>query len=163
MNTQKINLFIIGSNALLVQGLRNYLGKRFGIKLNISIYFGGESALKKVDQDTSIVILDYFIPHENGNDIQENIEKINPKTQVIMLTSNEEIGIAIESFRKGAIDYVIKGDKAWKKLNSLIYSILTYPIRVMVKEFGISRYLAMFLLTFGTMAIAVYLVLRFMH
>jgi DNA-binding NtrC family response regulator len=144
-----------------VQGLRNYLGKRFGIKLNISIYFGGESALKKVDQDTSIVILDYFIPHENGNDIQENIEKINPKTQVIMLTSNEEIGIAIESFRKGAIDYVIKVEKSGKKISSTIYKIATYPIQIMVKEFRIPKYLAMFLLTFVAMGIGVYFILRF--
>ncbi len=163
MNTQGLNLFIIDDNQLLLTGLRNYLHTRFGTHLNISTFSTGKSALNKVDKNTKIVILDYFLDGENGNDVLQSIKTINPQTEVIMLSSNEDIGVAIDAFRKGAADFVIKGEKDKKKISSLIYNILTYPIRIMVREFGISKFLAIFLMTFLTMGIAVFFILQFLY
>jgi DNA-binding NarL/FixJ family response regulator len=163
MNTQGLNLFIVDDNQLMVTGLRNYLDNRFGTNLNISTFYTGESAIEKVDKDTNIVILDYYLKGENGNDVLESIKKINPKTEVIMLSSNEDIGIAIESFRKGAMDYVIKGDKSWKKIISLIHEIIVYPVRIMVREFGVNKFMAVFLLTFVCVGSLVYFALRFIN
>jgi len=160
MNTQKFNLFIIDDNEFMVTGLRNYLEKKFGEELNISTFLNGESALKQIDRKTHIVILDYFLGGKNGNDILKSIKHINPDTEVIMLSSNEDIGIAIESFRAGASGYLIKGGNSWKKLSILIYNIIAYPIRILVREFRVSKFLAIFLLTFAIMGIGVYITLR---
>ena len=162
MNTQKLNLFIVDDNKLMVTGLKNYLGTKFGSDINISTFYTGESVLKKVDQDTNIVILDYFLGEENGNDVLKAIKKINPKTEVIMLSRNEDIGVAIESFRKGATDYVVKGENSLTKISTLVYGIITYPIRMMVREWGVSRYFAIFIMTFLTMGVVVMLALRFL-
>jgi DNA-binding NtrC family response regulator len=162
MKTQALNLYIVDDNVLLLTGLRNYLDKKFGNNLNISTFLTGERLLEKINSETNIVILDYFLEGENGNEVLKSIKTINPKTEVIMLSSNEDIGIAIDAFRRGATDYVIKGEKAWKKVSGLVYNIITYPIRVMVREFKVSKYLAIFLTTFLTMAIVVCAVLKFM-
>lgn len=148
MSIQHNKLFIIDDNQLLVADLRIYLETTFGESLTISTFNSGESALKKVDHETNIVILDYHLPGENGNEILKSIKQINPKTEVIMLTSNEDVKTAINAFRNGATDYVIKGNKAEKKIGSLIYNILTYPIRILAREFGFSKYFAIFILTF---------------
>lgn len=157
MNTQGLNLFIIDDNQLMTTGLRIYLNNRFGTNLNISTFNTGVSALKEVDSNTAIVILDYYLEGENGNDILKSIKKINPNTEVIMLSSNEDIAVAIDSFRNGATDYVVKGEKAWKKITSLVYGVITYPIRIMVREWGLNKYIAIFLLTFVIMGIIAYL------
>jgi DNA-binding NtrC family response regulator len=161
MNTQALNLFIIDDNQLMATGLRIYLNNRFGTNLNISTFNSGENALKEVNENTSIVILDYFLEGENGNDVLKAIKKINPNTEVIMLSSNEDIGIAIDSFRSGASDYVVKGEKAWKKITSIVYKTLTYPVRVMVREWGLNKYIAIFLFTFVIMGILAYLSVQF--
>lgn len=161
MKTNMLNLFIVDDNPLMVIGLRGYLESRFGTDLTISTFSTGHSALQKVDKDTNIVILDYFLEGENGNDVLRSIKQINPKTEVIMLSSNEDMGVAIDAFRNGASDYVVKGTKSWKKLSSIVYDIITYPIRVMVKEFGINKYIAMFLLTFITMGLGIYFTLKY--
>jgi DNA-binding NtrC family response regulator len=164
MKTTDFNLFIVDDDISMLTGLRNYLSKKFGRDMTISTFSSGHSALEKINQDTNVVILDYNLKGENGNEILKSIKSINPKTEVIMLTSNEDVAVAIESFRKGATDYVIKGnEKAWKKISSLILNIITYPVRAMVKEFGISKYVAMFLLVFLVMGVGVYLVLRSGH
>ncbi|MES2555871.1 MAG: response regulator [Bacteroidota bacterium] len=148
MNTQRNKLFIIDDNPQLVADLRVYLENNFGESLTISTFNSGESALKKVDHETNIVILDHDLPGENGNEILKSIKQINPKTEVIMLTSNEDVKTAIHAFRNGATDYVIKGEKADKKIGSIIYNILAYPVRILTREFGASKYFAIFILSF---------------
>ena len=155
MSTQHNKLFIIDDNQLLVADLRIFLESTFGESLTISTFNSGESALKKVDHETNIVILDYHLPGENGNEILKSIKQINPKTEVIMLTSNEDVKTAINAFRNGATDYVIKGVKAEKKIGSLIYNILAYPVRILAREFGVSKYVAIFILTFISVGICV--------
>lgn len=155
MKNQTANLFIVDDDALSSALLKQHLNDKFGTSINISTFISGKSALEKIDKHTSIVILDYNLEGENGNDVLKSIKEINPKTEVIMLTSNEDITIAIESFRKGATDYVIKGNKASKKITHIVYDILAYPIRFIVREFGVSKFLAIFLLTFFIMGIAV--------
>ena len=78
-----------------------------------------------------------------------------------MLSSNEDVGLAIESFKEGAADYIVKGPSAWRKLTDIVNNVFTAPIRMMVREFGVSKYTAIFLLTFITMGIVVALVLNF--
>jgi DNA-binding NtrC family response regulator len=160
MNPQGMNLFIVDDNKLMVTGLKQYLYNRFGKMLNISTFHTGESCLEKVDQNTNLVILDYFLDGKNGNDILKSIKLINPKTEVIILSSNEDIGTAIESFHQGATDYVVKNDKAWKKIIPHVYRSITEPIRKLAREYGFSKFMAIFLFTFILMGLAVLFVLK---
>jgi DNA-binding NtrC family response regulator len=155
MEMQVQNIFIVDDNQLMVTDLKLHLQERFGASVKISTFENGESCLKKIDKDTHIVILDYFMEGKNGLDILKSIKEINPKTDVVMLTSNEDIVLAINAFRAGAKDYVIKGASAWKKIAKIIIHIITEPIRILVREFRISKFMAVFLLTFVTMGIIV--------
>ena len=133
MEARRTNIFIVDDNKLMVMALKQYLQKRFGESVNISTFFDGESCLQKVDEHTHIVILDYYLDGENktaknGIEVLKSIKEINPKTEVIMLSSNEDISVAIESFRTGATDYVVKGDKAWEKLIALVSKTITETI-----------------------------------
>jgi DNA-binding NtrC family response regulator len=155
MEKQGMNLFIVDDDKLVVSDLKIYLNFRFGNDINISTFTDGESCLKKIDKDTHIVILDYFLNGKNGVEILKLIKDINPKTEVIMMSSNEDVSLAIQSFRNGASDYVIKGEGALKKIKKIVYHIITEPIRIIIREFGVSKYVAIFFLTFVTMGIAV--------
>lgn len=155
METQGLNLFIVDDNNLMVNTLKQFLQNRFGLSVNISTFNDGESCLEKVDKNTQIVILDYYMEGQNGLEILKAIKVINPKTEVIMLSSNEDMAVAIDTFRAGANDYVIKGTGAWKKITKLVEHIITEPIRIMIREFGVSKFTAIFLLTFIIMGLTV--------
>jgi two-component system response regulator AtoC len=161
MKTQGMNLFIVDDNRLMVADLRQYLQSRFGASLKISTFDDGESCLAKVDKQTDVVILDYFMEGKNGLEVLKSIKAINPLTEVIMLSGNEDIALAIETFRNGAKDYVIKGRDSLTKITKLVGDILTKPIKLLVKEFGLSVYMATFLVTFVSMAIIVLAVLHY--
>ncbi len=155
METKKLNLYIVDDNHLVVADLRHYLGNRFGADVEISTFDNGEDCLAVVDKDTHIVILDYYMEGKNGVEVLKSIKAINPETNVIMLSGNEDMAVAVESFRAGAKDFVLKGIGARSKVTKLIYTILTEPLRILTREFGISRYLSIFLLTFVTVGIVV--------
>jgi len=139
MQVEKTTIFIVDDNQIMVAALKLYLQNKFGDSLEISTFNDGESCLKMVHKGLDIVILDYSMAGKNGLDTLKAIKLTNPKTTVIMLSGNEDIALAIESFRAGAKDYVIKGTDAWKKLTTLLTDIIKKPVRFIVKGFGRSK------------------------
>lgn len=156
-----LNLFIVDDNASLANSLQLFLETKFGNELNINTFNDGESALKMVDASTNIVILDCNLNDMNSNVVLKKIKQINAKTEVIMLTSNADIEIAINAFKNGATDYIVKGKNSFGKIRLLVENIVTYPIKFLVREMKISKFLAIFLLTFITMGIVVLLVYKY--
>ena len=120
MKIQPINLYIIDDNKLMVLDLKVYLKHKFGEHINITTFENGESCLALIDKETHVVILDYFMTGKNGIDILKKIKTTNPKTEVIMLSTNEKMAVALEAFRAGAKDYVVKGVGYWKKIINLV-------------------------------------------
>ena len=100
MEDEKINLFIVADNALVVNGLKHYLDKRFGRAIKISNFYNKKSCLRKIGKNTEIVVLDYFFGERSGAETIKTIKSINPFTEVIMHTSNEEVASSIEEFQK---------------------------------------------------------------
>lgn len=135
METQELNLFIVDNNRSTVSSLKNYLQTRLGTEVKISIFNDGESCLKKIDHLTRIVIIDYLMKGINGLEVLKLIKAINPRTEVIMLSNNEDVAVAIDTFRAGANDYVVKGKSSWKKLSKIIDIIITKPVKVIVRGF----------------------------
>lgn len=162
METQGLNLFIVDDNKSMVTALKRYLINKFGGNVNITTFYDGESCLEKINKQTHVVILDYFLNGKNGLEILKSIKKLNPQTEVIMLSSNVDLGLAKETFKVGAKDYVIKGPNAWKKVTKLVKWIITEPIRAMVREYGISKFMIIFFSTFTAMGAVVYWVLQMM-
>lgn len=155
MDTHITNIFIVDDNKIVLATLKQALENRFNSNVQVSTFQDGESCLEKLNQVTHVVILDYYLEGENGLEILKKIKEKNPDTQVIMLSSNEDVLLAIETFRQGAKDFIIKDRNAIGRVGKLIQNIVTAPIRILVREFGVSKFMAIFLMTFLTMAIVV--------
>jgi two-component system response regulator (stage 0 sporulation protein F) len=70
---------------------------------------GGEEALALVERGTpDLVLLDVRMPGIDGVETLRRIRKIAPDVSVIMVTANEDVGLARETLKLGALDYVAK-------------------------------------------------------
>ncbi len=161
MSAHGMNLFIVDDDPSVIVGLRNFLENKFSGNLSITTFNTGESALQQVNKNTHIVILDYNLHGRDGNEVLQDIKRINPKTEVIMLSSNEDVGTAVEAFRKGATAYVRKGDASTQKVFYQLTRIIGAPIRFLINEFGVSKFLAIFLMVFLTIGILAIIALQF--
>ena len=160
MNTQAINVFIVDENRQMDKGLKQTLADKFGKSLKISTFQRAESCLKRVDKNTHFAILVSFVEAVRKNAMLKTIKMINPETEVVILSHNDNIETIIESFRAGATDYIIKDSNANRNVVADIYWKITEPIRKMGREYGYVKFATVFVGTFILMGVAVLFVLK---
>ncbi|PXV60092.1 DNA-binding NtrC family response regulator [Dysgonomonas alginatilytica] len=69
------------------------------------------TALKKIEQqDFDAIICDVKLPDANGVELIQQIKKIQPLTEVILLTAYGNIPDGVQAIKNGAFDYITKGD-----------------------------------------------------
>jgi two-component system, OmpR family, response regulator len=119
-------IFLVDDDEMLATALQDYLTRK--VNHSITIYNTGEEALKHLSEQPDIIVLDYYLntvskDAMNGMEILQNIKKHSPKTSVIMLSSQERYGIAMQTLQKGAEQYVIKGEDAFEKIAEMVEEI----------------------------------------
>lgn len=69
----------------------------------------GEEALEKIKSEfIDVALVDLVMPGKDGISVLEEIKKISPDTQVIMITGFGTIESAVKAVKKGAADYIPK-------------------------------------------------------
>jgi two-component system, OmpR family, response regulator CpxR len=75
----------------------------------VSTAFNGDDAIALVEEhDVDVVILDVQMPGRNGIEALQEIKRIRPITEVIMLTGHGTVETAIQGMKLGAYDYLMK-------------------------------------------------------
>lgn len=166
MKDQAINLYILNNNVEIAGKLRKYLLKRFGNLLNISLFFSSGSCLRMMDDRVDLVVVDDYLHATGGStasgvEVLKRIKAKNPNTDVIILTSHEDIASAVDAMRNGARDYISNQRGAWQRIQAIIEQVIKQPIRFFVAEYGINTFVLVFMVTFLTMGIAVFFTLRY--
>ena len=98
--------------------------KMLGYKLSmdpdfdVEVFNDGASFLKKLHLNPSVVTLDHSLPDISGLDLLKKIKKDYPSVNVVVLSAQEDLSIAVEMLKEGAYDYIIKDtgslDKIWQ-------------------------------------------------
>ena len=119
-------IFIVDDDEMYSEMLSTHLTS--DPRNTILAYSTGEECLNNIYDDPDIVILDYNLNlvHKdaaNGMQILEEIKKKNNKTKVIMLSSQEQYGVALRTISKGAEQYVVKDAKAFKNIDEIIQGL----------------------------------------
>nr|MBK9652288.1 response regulator [Bacteroidota bacterium] len=162
MKEAQTNIFIVDSNKTLSQRLSDYLYLKFGSRVNINSFDTEAGCLAKINNGIQLVILSNNVKDANGGSLVKSIKESNSETDVIIYTTNENVYATIEAFRNGASDYIIKSNKSLRSISQYISKKLIYPIEFIVSEFGINKYLAMFLVSFLTLIISAIVTMQIM-
>jgi DNA-binding NarL/FixJ family response regulator len=116
-------IFIVDDDEMYSEMLLTHLSPN--PRNTIIKYATGEDCLKNIYNDPDIVILDYYLNmvHKdaaNGMQILQQIKKNNSNIKVIMLSSQEQYGVALRTISKGAEQYVVKDEGAFKNIDAII-------------------------------------------
>ena len=69
----------------------------------------GESALDLIDREQyQVIVSDLFLPDKSGLDILQNVQKVSPSTEVIVVTGHASAQTAVRAMKEGAFDYITK-------------------------------------------------------
>lgn len=74
----------------------------------LSAYTGAEGLALVRETDPDVILLDVQLPDGSGLDFFPEIQKLNQKRPVIVITAHGSTQTAIEAMKKGAFDYLVK-------------------------------------------------------
>ncbi len=121
--TEKRYMFLIDDEPIQNEMLKDYLNERY--LYEIKIFDNGEEALQHMHLQPEIIVLDYHLSAhkqdaKNGVEVLKNIKDKYPETQVIILSGQDKIDVAVDTMRYGAFDYVVKGESAFSRIENII-------------------------------------------
>ena len=134
-NNSKIKLFLVDDDAVFLNSLKiQFLNEA---DFDIETYNTGELCLENLDKNPDVIILDYHLDGitknaMNGLKTLDTIKKTKPEIPIIILSSQDKIEVAVECMHHKAIDYVVKSETAFLRLQKNISTIINniYIIRI---------------------------------
>ena len=130
MSTNTYKIFLVDDDVKTLIMFKHNLDRRLSYPVAINVFAYGENCLDRMQEDQpDIVVLDYYLNaiRENaqtGLEVLQQIKQLSPKTQVVMISGQEDMETAIECIRHGAYDYIIKNANAMQRLELVINKIL---------------------------------------
>jgi two-component system response regulator AtoC len=82
----------------------------------VTTFSKGQEILDSLYLKPSVITVDYSLPDMSGHDLLKKIKAEYPDIFVIMVSSQEDIGIAVELLKDGAYDYIVKNDDTRDRL-----------------------------------------------
>ena len=120
-------IFLVDDEPIQNEMLKDYLSERFQYK--IKTYESGEDAIKDLnDLNPAIMVLDFHLNShlptaKNGVEVLKLVKSMSPSTQVIMLSGQDKLEVAVDSMKHGAYDYVIKGETAFSRMENIFNNL----------------------------------------
>lgn len=132
MAESKTLIFIIEDDPIYRQMLFDHLSQMS--HLDIKEFGTGEECLTFIQNNKvtpSIVFLDYYLNSmvkdaRDGLDILVELKKILPETEVVMLSGQDKIQVAVEVMKYGSFDYIVKGESAFYRAEKAVFNIYRF-------------------------------------
>src|SRR4051812_45296468 len=105
-----IKIFVVDDDQFLGTLYKTSLEKFENVK--VTHFTSPLECLNNLQQNPDIITIDYLMPEMNGIELMMKIKNYNDGIQCIMLSGQEELDVVIDTYKKGANDYIIKNESA---------------------------------------------------
>ena len=106
LNPKEQKIFLVDDDSLCL-----HLHQQFLVKLgytDISCFNGGKDCLANLHQRPAIIFLDYTMEEMNGIDVLQSIKTFDDNINVVFISGQERVNIAVDALKYGAFDYIVK-------------------------------------------------------
>ncbi|MFY9307742.1 MAG: response regulator [Bacteroidia bacterium] len=126
-NQKDITIFLVDDDPIYLKSLELQFLQNPDLK--VKSFLTGEACIEQMSIKPDIVILDYILNDSNKEAMDGirtllKIKNLSPGTQVIMLSSEEDVEVVTNSLKLGAFNYVVKNANTFLKLKGCIKKIL---------------------------------------
>ena len=129
MKNKKIKLFLVDDDAVFLKLLEiEFLEQE---EYLVETFSTGELCLEQLSNNPDVIILDYQLDGVektamNGIQTLDKIKDFNPDIPVVMLSSQDKIEVAVDCMHHRALDYVVKSETAFLRLQKIIMVLSNY-------------------------------------
>ena len=107
---QLIRVLLVEDNQEFANLVELFLRKQKDHRFEVIWRENGPLALKELELDQSfdVILMDYFLPGQNGLEITKAIQEKGISIPVVFLTVNKDFDLAVEVMKLGVEDYLVK-------------------------------------------------------
>jgi DNA-binding NtrC family response regulator len=105
-----VKIFVVEDDQFLGNLIKMSLEKMDNVE--VTHFLTPEECMNSISQRPDIVTIDYMLPGMNGEELLEKIKNYDDAIQCIMVSGQEKIDVVINTYKKGAVDYIIKNENA---------------------------------------------------
>ncbi len=116
-----IKVFIVEDDHILGSLIKKTLEKLDNCE--VTHFMTPQDCIDNLHLNPDIISIDYMLPGMNGIELMEKIKNYNDGIQCIMVSGQEKIDVVIDTYRKGASDYIIKNDNALVNLENSVKTL----------------------------------------
>ncbi|MDQ3050784.1 MAG: response regulator [Bacteroidota bacterium] len=129
MSEFRKKIFIVDDDPVLAEMLKDHLTKM--TSYDVYVFDSGEECLKNLSEKPGIIFLDYYLNSVNkdamdGLEILQDIKKVDPEVDVVILSGQDKIEVAVKTMQYGAFDYIVKGESAFYRAEKVVFNIYRY-------------------------------------
>ena len=125
MNGERIKILMIDSNHDFVYLINKTLAQTGGQRYEITHTDQLEKALGELSSQTfDAIVMDISLPKQQDWNTFSKVRLHAPETPIVVLTADDNLEVALQSMRRGAQDYLVKG----KVTGQLLIRSLRYAI-----------------------------------
>ncbi|MBA3901023.1 MAG: response regulator [Bacteroidetes bacterium] len=126
---EKIRIFFVDDDPIYLKMLENNLRSSKVYSSKVFTFKSGEEAIKNLHLKPDVIVLDYYLNGTDPNALDgikslEEIKHANPNIEVVMLSGQDRIEVAVNSIKSGAFDYVTKSESAFVRTQNAINNIV---------------------------------------
>ena len=123
-------IIIVDDDPLQRELLHDHLSKMSGYQI-LTFSTGEECIAAGKVRKPTIVFLDYNLNSQvkdamDGLDVLKEIKTSYPDTDVVMISGQDKIEVAVNSIKHGAFDYIVKGEGAFYRAEKTVFNIYRY-------------------------------------
>jgi CheY-like chemotaxis protein len=121
-----IRILLVEDNKDFARLVELFLRKHQPERFEVTWKENGREALAEVDRDQEydIILMDYFLPGQNGLEITRALHDRHVRTPVVFLTVNKDFELAVEVMKLGVEDYLVKEEISTPVLPRTILSVI---------------------------------------
>lgn len=81
-----------------------------------AVFPNGRNFLRQLSPKTDVVTLDLGLPDISGTELMKEIKTFNPEIEIIIISGQDNISLAIQLLKEGAYDYITKDENINERL-----------------------------------------------
>ena len=129
MKTKKIKIFLVDDDIVFLKMMQSQLMER--ATFDIETFSTGELCIEHLNHNPDVIVLDFHLngiekSAKNGIETLDKIMEFNAEIPVIMLSSQDKIDVAISCMHHGAVDYIVKSETAFFRVNQSITKLFEF-------------------------------------
>lgn len=111
---KKFNIAIVDDDPMYSRMIKHKLC--MNPDYNVSLHWSATQFLAENSETWDVITLDLNLPDMSGLELMKTICQANPELHVIILSGQDKVDTAVELFKLGIFDYIVKDEHAMEKL-----------------------------------------------